>query len=194
MRKQPWRRKNSRTRLSSSLRLNWSLNVEMLPGAFLILAFNFQFKANVHLQRVVIPVGRSSPTADISCAPQGVAPVGRSSPTESCDSYKPKFTYRGAISVSQSSLIEKFHVLDAKHKKSPSKVRTELNKFVGFMVSKIRVFAGGEPLMDKDERVEAPYVNIAAQRISYNCAIYVMKCLEIINPKKIKREKYEWKN
>ena len=28
--------RNSRTRLSSSLRLNWSLNVGMLPGAFLI--------------------------------------------------------------------------------------------------------------------------------------------------------------
>ena len=39
-----------RTRLSSSLRLNWRLNVEMLPGAFLILAFNFQFKVKLEVK------------------------------------------------------------------------------------------------------------------------------------------------
>ncbi|QHO53339.1 uncharacterized protein DS421_2g47090 [Arachis hypogaea] len=43
--------KLGRTRLSSSLRLNWSLNVEMLPGAFLILAFNFQFKVKLEVKR-----------------------------------------------------------------------------------------------------------------------------------------------
>nr|XP_025607988.1 G-box-binding factor 3-like [Arachis hypogaea] len=44
-----------------------------------------------------------------------------------------------------------------------------------FMVSKMRVFAGGEPLMDKDEGFQAPYVNIVGQRTGYDCAIYVMK-------------------
>ncbi|QHO38145.1 uncharacterized protein DS421_4g117850 [Arachis hypogaea] len=40
-----------RTRLSSSLSLNWSLNVEMLPGAILLLAFNFQFKVKLEVKR-----------------------------------------------------------------------------------------------------------------------------------------------
>ncbi|QHO12653.1 uncharacterized protein DS421_15g508790 [Arachis hypogaea] len=43
--------RNSRTRLSSSLRLNWRLNVEMLPGEILILAFNFQFKVKLEVKR-----------------------------------------------------------------------------------------------------------------------------------------------
>ncbi|QHO28035.1 uncharacterized protein DS421_7g213150 [Arachis hypogaea] len=43
--------KLGRTRLSSSLRLNWSLNVEMLLGAILILAFNFQFKVKLEVKR-----------------------------------------------------------------------------------------------------------------------------------------------
>ncbi|QHO58038.1 uncharacterized protein DS421_3g87370 [Arachis hypogaea] len=42
---------SGRTRLSSSLRLNWSLNVEMLLGAILILAFNFQFKVKLEVKR-----------------------------------------------------------------------------------------------------------------------------------------------
>ncbi|RYR09431.1 hypothetical protein Ahy_B05g077750 [Arachis hypogaea] len=29
---------------------------------------------------------------------------------------------------------------------------------------------------------------------SYDCAVYVMKWLEIIQPKNIKKEKYEWDN
>ena len=43
--------KNSRTRLSSSLRLNWSLNVEMLLVPFLLLAFNLQFKVKLEVKR-----------------------------------------------------------------------------------------------------------------------------------------------
>ncbi|QHN82337.1 uncharacterized protein DS421_20g694940 [Arachis hypogaea] len=35
----------------------------------------------------------------------GVASVGRSSPTESCDTCKPKFTYRGVISFTLFSLF-----------------------------------------------------------------------------------------
>ncbi|QHN77285.1 uncharacterized protein DS421_19g651270 [Arachis hypogaea] len=43
--------RNSRTRLSSSLRLNWSLNVEMLLVPFLLLAFNLQFKVKLEVKR-----------------------------------------------------------------------------------------------------------------------------------------------
>ncbi|QHO19971.1 uncharacterized protein DS421_11g333750 [Arachis hypogaea] len=43
--------RNSRTRLSSNLRLNWSLNVEMLLVPFLLLAFNLQFKVKLEVKR-----------------------------------------------------------------------------------------------------------------------------------------------
>ncbi|QHO07725.1 uncharacterized protein DS421_14g466240 [Arachis hypogaea] len=41
--------RNSPTRLSSSLTLNWSLNVEMLLVPFLLLAFNLQFKVKLEV-------------------------------------------------------------------------------------------------------------------------------------------------
>ncbi|KAL4330242.1 hypothetical protein AHAS_Ahas13G0380500 [Arachis hypogaea] len=58
----------------------------------------------------------------------------------------------------------------------------------------MRVITGGEPLIDNDEGVEAPYINISGQRTSYDYAIYVMKWLELIDPKNIKKTKYSWKN
>ncbi|RYR04081.1 hypothetical protein Ahy_B06g083644 isoform B [Arachis hypogaea] len=81
---------------------------------------------------------------------------------------------------------KKFHVLDPFYKKSPSKERT-LNKFVGYMISRMRVFVGRQTLTDKDDEIEAPYVNIAA----FDCEIYVMKWLEIIELENIKKGKYE---
>ncbi|RYR34028.1 hypothetical protein Ahy_A10g048740 [Arachis hypogaea] len=48
-----------------------------------------------------------------------------------------------------------------------------------YMISRIRVFAGGQPLTNKDDEIEVPYVNIVRQHISFDCAIYVMKWLEV---------------
>ncbi|RYR03198.1 hypothetical protein Ahy_B06g082044 [Arachis hypogaea] len=52
----------------------------------------------------------------------------------------------------------------------------------------------GAPLKsrDKDREIVAPYLHISGQKTSYNCAIYVMKWLEIFEPANIKRQKYEW--
>ncbi|RYR78963.1 hypothetical protein Ahy_A01g003827 [Arachis hypogaea] len=47
---------------------------------------------------------------------------------------------------------------------------------------------------DKDKEIEPPYLNISGQKTSYDCAIYVMKWLEILQPTNIKRRKYEWDN
>ncbi|RYR51356.1 hypothetical protein Ahy_A06g026374 [Arachis hypogaea] len=52
----------------------------------------------------------------------------------------------------------------------------------------------GAPLKKKDQEIEPPYINISSQKTSYDCAIYVMKWFEIIQPKNVKREKYEWDN
>ncbi|QHN92778.1 uncharacterized protein DS421_17g586870 [Arachis hypogaea] len=88
----------------------------------------------------------------------------------------------------------KFYIVNPLHNKSPSKERTVLNTFVGYVISRIKVYAGGAPLKskDKDREIVAPYLHISGQKTSYDCAIYVMKWLEIFEPANIKRWKYEW--
>ncbi|QHO54376.1 uncharacterized protein DS421_2g56230 [Arachis hypogaea] len=44
----------------------------------------------------------------------------------------------------------------------------------------------GAPLKRKDQEIEPPYINISGQKTSYDCAIYVMKWLEIIQPENVK--------
>ncbi|RYQ83958.1 hypothetical protein Ahy_B10g102847 [Arachis hypogaea] len=45
-----------------------------------------------------------------------------------------------------------------------------------------------------DREIVAPYLKISGQKTSYDCAIYVLKWLEIFEPANIKRPKYEWDN
>ncbi|QHO05975.1 uncharacterized protein DS421_14g450670 [Arachis hypogaea] len=52
----------------------------------------------------------------------------------------------------------------------------------------------GAPLKRKDQEIEPPYINISGQKTSYDYVIYVMKWLEIIQPKNVKRWRYEWDN
>ncbi|KAL4275841.1 hypothetical protein AHAS_Ahas20G0147500 [Arachis hypogaea] len=79
----------------------------------------------------------------------------------------------------------KFYIVDPLHNKSPSDARTVLNKFVGYVISRIK---------DMDREIVAPYLKISGQKTSYDCAIYVLKWLEIFEPANIKRPKYEWDN
>ncbi|RYR68184.1 hypothetical protein Ahy_A03g014666 [Arachis hypogaea] len=64
----------------------------------------------------------------------------------------------------------------------------------GYVISRMRVYAAGAPLKRKDQEIEPPYINISGQKTSYDCAIYVMKQLEIIQPENVKRGKYERDN
>ncbi|QHN78431.1 uncharacterized protein DS421_19g661310 [Arachis hypogaea] len=90
----------------------------------------------------------------------------------------------------------RFYILDPLHKKSPSDERKQLNKFIGYVISRIRAYTGGAPLKKKENELEikATYVKISGQKSIYDCAIYVMKWLELIEPENIKRAKYEWDN
>ncbi|RYR02933.1 hypothetical protein Ahy_B06g081761 [Arachis hypogaea] len=90
----------------------------------------------------------------------------------------------------------RFHILDPLHKKAPSDERKQLNKFTGYVISRLRAYAGGEPLKkdEKEKEIKASYVKISGQKSSYDCAIYVMKWLELIEPENIKKGKYEWDN
>ncbi|XP_020972822.1 uncharacterized protein LOC110269372 [Arachis ipaensis] len=90
----------------------------------------------------------------------------------------------------------RFYILDPLHKKAPSNERKQLNKFIGYVISRMRAYAGGAPLKKKENELEikATYVNISGQKSSYDCAIYVMKWLELIGTENIKMAKYEWDN
>ncbi|RYQ96945.1 hypothetical protein Ahy_B08g092895 [Arachis hypogaea] len=52
----------------------------------------------------------------------------------------------------------------------------------------------GAPLRKDDDKIEPPYINIPGHKTSVNCAIYIMKWLEIIEPENIKNGRYLWDN
>ncbi|QHO19519.1 uncharacterized protein DS421_11g329690 [Arachis hypogaea] len=90
----------------------------------------------------------------------------------------------------------KCHILDPLHKKAPSDERKQVNKFTGYVFSRLITYAGGEPLQkgENEKKIKSSYVKISGQKTSYDCAIYVMKWMELIEPENIKKGKYEWDN
>ncbi|RYR65006.1 hypothetical protein Ahy_A03g011008 [Arachis hypogaea] len=88
------------------------------------------------------------------------------------------------------------HILDPLHKKAPGGERKKVNKFTGYVFSRLITYAGGEPLRkgEKEKEIKSSYVKISGQKSSYDCAIYVMKWMEFIEPENIKKGKYEWDN
>ncbi|KAL4343224.1 hypothetical protein AHAS_Ahas11G0057000 [Arachis hypogaea] len=87
----------------------------------------------------------------------------------------------------------RFYILDPLHKKAPTNERKQLNKFTGYVISRIKAYVGGAPLKKKENELEikATYVNISGQKSSYDCAIYVMKWFELIEPENIKRDEVD---
>ncbi|RYQ83776.1 hypothetical protein Ahy_B10g102609 [Arachis hypogaea] len=84
-----------------------------------------------------------------------------------------------------------FYVLDPVNKKKDeiTDLRIKLNKFVGLIISQMRVYAGAEPLMEVGEGEEAEYIRLNGQHTRYDYAIYVKKWLETIDLRKIKKGK-----
>ncbi|XP_020967356.1 uncharacterized protein LOC110266728 [Arachis ipaensis] len=74
--------------------------------------------------------------------------------------------------------------------------RKAINKFTGYVFSRLITYAGGEPLQkgEREKEIKSPYVKISGQKISYDCAVYVMKWMELIEPENIKKGKYQWNN
>ncbi|RYR51067.1 hypothetical protein Ahy_A06g026126 [Arachis hypogaea] len=87
----------------------------------------------------------------------------------------------------------KCQILDPLHKKAPSDERKDINKFTGYVFSRLITYAGGEPLAkgENEKKIKASYVKISGQKISYDCAIYVMKWLELIERGKHQKGKEE---
>ncbi|QHO36436.1 uncharacterized protein DS421_9g283800 [Arachis hypogaea] len=69
---------------------------------------------------------------------------------------------------------QRFHILDPLHKKAPSEERKQLNKFTGYVISRMRAYVGREPLKkgEKEKEIKASYVKISGQKSTYDCAIY----------------------
>ncbi|RYR35010.1 hypothetical protein Ahy_A10g050101 [Arachis hypogaea] len=61
---------------------------------------------------------------------------------------------------------------------------TPITRHLRYVISRIRVYAGA-PLKRKDREIEPPYIDISGQKTPYDCAIYVMKWLEIIEPQNV---------
>ncbi|QHN83161.1 uncharacterized protein DS421_20g702250 [Arachis hypogaea] len=64
---------------------------------------------------------------------------------------------------------KKFCILDPYHKKCPSPDRLKLNKFVGYVISRMRVYSAGAmgrraPLRKDDHEIQPPYIDIAGQK------------------------------
>ncbi|QHO47520.1 uncharacterized protein DS421_6g196960 [Arachis hypogaea] len=66
----------------------------------------------------------------------------------------------------------------------------------GGSLPELITYTGGEPLVkgENEKKIKASYVKISGQKSSYDCAIYVMKWMELIEPENIKKGKYEWDN
>ncbi|RYQ94602.1 hypothetical protein Ahy_B08g089542 [Arachis hypogaea] len=90
----------------------------------------------------------------------------------------------------------KCQILDPLHKIAPTDERKAINKFTGYVFSRLITYAGGKPLQkgEREKEIKSPYVKISGQKASYDCAVYVMKWMEIIEPENIKKGKYQWDN
>ncbi|RYQ89843.1 hypothetical protein Ahy_B09g096277 isoform M [Arachis hypogaea] len=90
----------------------------------------------------------------------------------------------------------KCQILDPLHKIAPTDERKTINKFTGYVFSRLITYAGGKPLQkaEREKEIKSPYVKISGQKTSYDCAVYVMKWMEIIEPENIKKGKYQWDN
>ncbi|XP_057760897.1 uncharacterized protein LOC130981318 [Arachis stenosperma] len=87
------------------------------------------------------------------------------------------------------TIKRKCQILDPLHKKALSDERKDINKFTGYVFSRLITYAGGKPLEkgEKEKEIKASDVKISGQKIRY-------KFLELIEPENIKKGKYEWDN
>ncbi|RYR77307.1 hypothetical protein Ahy_A01g001742 isoform A [Arachis hypogaea] len=87
---------------------------------------------------------------------------------------------------------KKFYIVDPVHNKSPTEERTVLNTFVVRIRNIIKKYMLGGTSEFKGQG--QGNCSTIPSHLGYDCAIYVMKWLEIFEPANIKRRKYEWDN
>ncbi|MED6195930.1 hypothetical protein PIB30_042480 [Stylosanthes scabra] len=90
----------------------------------------------------------------------------------------------------------RFFVLDSKNRVSPSPDRTKIHKFGSNIIDQLIVYAGASSLLSRDSRTKQPSmslfircVQVPIQLNDFDCGIYVMKYMELIDPKKLDEKK-----
>ncbi|MED6108843.1 hypothetical protein PIB30_027932 [Stylosanthes scabra] len=77
-------------------------------------------------------------------------------------------------------------VLDSKNISSPTEERTTLNKFVSNILSQLLRWAGAPTILKKGSWSLLPtYINVPQQPNEYDCAVFMMKWMELIDPTKL---------
>ncbi|MED6192894.1 hypothetical protein PIB30_014229 [Stylosanthes scabra] len=77
-------------------------------------------------------------------------------------------------------------VLDSKNISSPTEERTTLNKFASNILSQLLKWAGAPTILKKGSWSLLPtYINVPQQPNEYDCAVFVMKWMELIDPTKL---------
>ncbi|MED6177840.1 hypothetical protein PIB30_101797 [Stylosanthes scabra] len=74
-------------------------------------------------------------------------------------------------------------VLNSKNISSPSSERTELNKFASNILNQLLKWAGAPSILKEGSLSLLPtYINIPQQPNDFDCAVFVMKWMEMIDP------------
>ncbi|MED6122675.1 hypothetical protein PIB30_042006 [Stylosanthes scabra] len=74
-------------------------------------------------------------------------------------------------------------VLDSKNISSPKDERTALNKFASNILNQMLKWVGAPSILKKGSQSLLPkYINIPQQPNDFDCAVFVMKWMELINP------------
>ncbi|MED6172679.1 hypothetical protein PIB30_052257 [Stylosanthes scabra] len=77
-------------------------------------------------------------------------------------------------------------VMDSKNISSPTEERTTLNKFASNILSQLLRWAGAPTILKKGSWSLLPiYINVPQQPNEYDCAVFVMKWMELIDPTKL---------
>ncbi|MED6126163.1 hypothetical protein PIB30_075683 [Stylosanthes scabra] len=78
---------------------------------------------------------------------------------------------------------QEMFVLDSKNISSPSSERTELNKFASNILNQLLKWAGAPSILKKGSWSLLPtYINIPQQPNDFDCVVFVMKWMEMIDP------------
>ncbi|MED6220353.1 hypothetical protein PIB30_044099 [Stylosanthes scabra] len=77
-------------------------------------------------------------------------------------------------------------IMDSKNISSPTEERTTLNKFASNILSQLLKWAGAPTILKKGSWSLLPtYINVPQQPNEYDCAVFVMKWMELIDPTKL---------
>ncbi|MED6224336.1 hypothetical protein PIB30_082999 [Stylosanthes scabra] len=78
---------------------------------------------------------------------------------------------------------QEMFVLDSKNISSPSSERTDLNKFASNILNQLLKWAGAPSILKKGSQSLRPtYINIPQQPNGFDCVVFVMKWMELIDP------------